>query len=70
MEYLTSKNIHTSVHFRPLHTFTKFKQDRDFPVADKEWLKLITLPVHLNMTDEDIDYVIYWVKQFFKELKN
>ena len=70
MEFLTSKNIHTSVHFRPLHTFTRFKQDREFPVADKEWLKLITLPVHLNMTDEDIDYVIFWVQDFFCNTKS
>lgn len=66
IDYLNDKKIHTSVHFRPLHTFTYYKRDREFPVADKEWKKLITLPVHLNMTDKDIDYVIYWVKEFFK----
>jgi dTDP-4-amino-4,6-dideoxygalactose transaminase len=26
---------------------------------------MMTLPVHLNMSDEDIDYIIYWVKEFF-----
>ena len=31
-----------------------------------EWNKLITLPCHPNMTDEDIDYVIYWVKKYFE----
>jgi dTDP-4-amino-4,6-dideoxygalactose transaminase len=35
--------------------------------ADIEWLKLISLPVHLNMTDDDIEYVIYWVNEFFKD---
>ena len=43
--------------------------DREFPIADKEWLKLISLPVHPAMTEEDIDYVIYWVNQYFKENK-
>lgn len=66
IDYLKDKNIHTSVHYRPLHLFTQFKDESEFPVANKEWLKVITLPVHLNMTDEDIDYVIYWVKEFFK----
>ena len=65
IDFLKDKNIHTSVHYRPLHLFTQFKDDSKFPVADVEWLKMITLPVHLNMTDEDIDYVIYWVKEFF-----
>jgi perosamine synthetase len=65
IDYLKDKNIHTSVHYRPLHLYTQFKDDSEFPVADREWLKIITLPLHLNMTDEDIDYVIYWVNHFF-----
>ena len=43
--------------------------DKNFPVADKEWLKLISLPVHPAMTEEDIDYVIYWVNEYFKDKK-
>ena len=70
IDYLKDKNIHTSVHYRPLHLFTQFRDESIFPVADKEWLKMITLPVHLNMTDKDIDYVIYWVKEFFSNFIN
>ena len=40
---------------------------RDYPVANKEWKKLISLPCHPGMTEEDIDYVIYWVKKYFTE---
>ena len=72
IDYLASKNIHTSVHFKPLHKYEIIQKhlthkDRKFPVADKEWLKLVSLPVHSGMTEEDIDYVIYWVNQYFKE---
>lgn len=66
IDYLKDKNIHTSVHYRPLHQFTMFKDEGDFPVADFQWQRIITLPVHLNMTDDDVDYVIYWVKEFFR----
>lgn len=65
MDYLASKKIHTSVHFKPLHKYEVTKQNREYPVADTEWLKLISLPVHPAMNDEDIDYVIYWVKEYF-----
>ena len=68
IDFLKEKNIHTSVHYRPLHLFTQFKDNSGFPVADVEWTKIITLPVHLNITDEDIEYIIYWVKQFFTSL--
>tara|TARA_R110000744_G_scaffold33041_1_gene77038 strand:- start:12654 stop:13787 length:1134 start_codon:yes stop_codon:yes gene_type:complete len=74
IDYLASKNVHTSVHFKPLHKYEIIKKhlthpNKKFPIADKEWLKLISLPVHPAMTEEDIDYVIYWVNQYFKENK-
>ena len=67
IEYLGSKKIHTSVHFKPLHKYDIVKQDREYPVADREWLRLISLPVHPGMTEEDINYVIYWVNKYFEE---
>ena len=67
IDYLASKNIHTSVHFKPLHKYNVVKSmnQREYPVADVEWKKLISLPCHPGMNDEDIDYVMYWVREFF-----
>ena len=69
IDYLGSKNIHTSVHFKPLHKYGILRQTnyREYPVADNIWESLISLPCHPAMTDEDIDYVIYWVNQYFEE---
>lgn len=69
IDYLADKKIHTSVHFKPLHKYevVKHMNQRDYPVADTEWKRLISLPCHPGMTEDDIDYVIYWVKQYFKE---
>ena len=68
IDYLKEKNIHTSVHYRPIHYLTYYKEDEsNFPIASKEWLKMITLPVHLNITDIDINYIIYWVKEFYNK---
>ena len=67
IDYLKSKMIHTSVHFKPLHLYDIVKQEREFPVADSEWTKLLSLPVHPAMDDGDIDYVVYWVKKYFEE---
>jgi perosamine synthetase len=68
MEYLSSKNIHTSVHYKPLHLHPiNHGQISEFRVADSEWIKMVTLPCHNAMTQEDIDYVIYWINRFFEE---
>ena len=66
MDYLADKKIHTSVHYKPLHLHTLLKDGKKLPVAEEEWQKLISLPCHSAMTQEDIDYVIYWVKEYFK----
>ena len=69
IDYLSSKNVHTSVHFKPLHKYGILRQTnyRDYPVADNIWESLISLPCHPAMTDEDIDYVIYWVNKYFED---
>jgi len=70
MAYLVDKNIHTSVHFKPLHQYDYLKTDRSYPVADVEWLKLVSLPCHNGMTDDDISYVVYWVNKYITEVYN
>jgi perosamine synthetase len=68
IDYLADKKIHTSVHFKPLHLYELMRDDnKKLPVSEKEWVKLITLPTHSGMTDDDIDYVIYWVNKFIEE---
>ena len=68
IDYLANKKIHTSVHFKPLYKYGPIKQDREYPVCETEWTKLISLPCHNAMKEEDIDYVIYWVNEYFKNI--
>jgi perosamine synthetase len=74
INYLADKKIHTSVHFKPLHLYKLLEHDpylmgfeKKLPVSEQEWVKLISLPCHNGMTDEDIDYVVYWVNKFIEE---
>ena len=58
--------------FIPLYTLNPckydiLKQEREYPVADLEWPKFISLPCHNAMTDYDIDYVIFWVNKYFEK---
>ena len=69
INYLATKKIHTSVHFKPLYLYDVVKDmnQREYPIINKEWKRLITLPCHPAMNEEDIDYVIYWVKEYFSK---
>lgn len=68
MQYLAKKKIHTTVHYKPLHKHSVFRQKRRFPVADKEWKKFISFPCHAAMTINDAKYVVHFVKKFFSEI--
>lgn len=69
VDYLAAKNIHTSVHFKPLHKYTLLQRDdRTYPVANTEWKNLISFPVNNGMDIiDDVDYVLYWVNKYYTE---
>ena len=71
MEFLSSKKIHTTVHFKPLHLYPIFKQKRSYPIADEQWHNFISLPCHAGMKNGDIDYeVVLGHRVFLKKIKN
>lgn len=63
IQELTARNIGTSVHFIPNHLQPYYRdkygyQPEDFPVAYSEYQRLVSLPLNLRMSDQDIEDVI------------
>ncbi|MCE9637654.1 MAG: DegT/DnrJ/EryC1/StrS family aminotransferase [Planctomycetes bacterium] len=60
---LEARRIGASVHFLPLH-MQPYYRDRqglrpdDMPVAWSAWPRLLSLPIHPGLTDDDVDDVI------------
>ena len=64
--HLKNKGIATGVHFYPLTLQPLFKPYAyDCPVADKIWETFVTLPSHVDLTDEEVNFVIFQLKEFF-----
>lgn len=63
IEELAAREIGTSVHFIPMHLHPYYRDkygytpDR-FPVAYQNFLRMLSLPIHPGLTDEDVDDVI------------
>ena len=63
VESLSEANIECSVHYIPLHLFD-FYQDQygyqvgDFPCAESAFERVVSLPLHPGLTEEDIHIVI------------
>jgi dTDP-4-amino-4,6-dideoxygalactose transaminase len=67
IEELKARNIGTSVHFIPIHLHPYYRDKYgltpdDFPVAFANYQRLISLPLHPRLSDEDVDDVIEAVK--------
>ncbi len=59
---LRAANIGVNVHYRPVHLHTYYRDrfgycEGAFPVAEKAFSALLTLPLFPGMTDEDVDRV-------------
>lgn len=59
-ETLAKAGIATSVHFKPLHLMTYWKDSarNPMPVADRVWKKLLSLPVHDGLSWDDQTFII------------
>ena len=64
--YLLNNNIYTTVRYHPLHLMEVFNSKRKLPVAEQINEELLNLPLHPNLSDEDVKYIITKIKQFGK----
>jgi dTDP-4-amino-4,6-dideoxygalactose transaminase len=57
---LNERRIQTSVHYPPIHTFTRYSplaQRRPLPQTDSVAKRLLTLPLYGGLSDEQVDAV-------------
>ena len=68
---LAERGVNTNVHYKPLPMMTAYKamgwDIKDFPNAYAYYEKLITLPLHTKLSDEDVEYVIENYKEVVGE---
>ncbi len=64
---MAKKGIACNVHYKPLPLLTAYKKlgfdIKDYPNAYNQFKNEITLPLHTNLTDEEVSYVIHTFKE-------
>ena len=66
--YLKNKAIFSKVYFDPIHLTTYYKDNfksSNLPVTEKISDQILSLPLYPNMTDEEKDYLISSISEFF-----
>lgn len=69
IDYLKKKGISSAVYYpKPLHLCKHFREmgfkEGDFPVAEKLSKQVISLPVHPNVTKEQLNHIVNVFKEF------
>lgn len=74
IEKLKENNIGVSVHFIPIHLHPYYKEQfgfktGDFPISEKIYEQILSLPLYSRMSDKDVDDVIYSIEKILKFYK-
>lgn len=68
-DHLREKGIGVNVHYIPVHTQPYYEQlghkAGDYPVAEDYYARAISIPMYSTLTDEEQDYVIHCIREFF-----
>jgi dTDP-4-amino-4,6-dideoxygalactose transaminase len=69
-DYMRSLNIFVQVHYEPVHLMPYYRQfgnkEGDLPVVENYSKHCLTLPIYPTLTEEEQDFVIEKIKEFYK----
>ncbi len=69
-DYLRDKGIGVNVHYIPVHTQPYYEKlghkVGDYPVAEDYYSRALSIPMYSTLSDEEQDYVISCIQDFFK----
>ncbi|MDO4401276.1 MAG: DegT/DnrJ/EryC1/StrS family aminotransferase [Coriobacteriia bacterium] len=72
IERMAESGVSANVHYKPLPLLTAYRElgfsIQDFPNAYTQFANEITLPLHTQLTDDDIDYVCDVYKQAIEDV--
>ena len=61
---MNDKNIEIGIHYKPVHQMTLYKNLARLPITEKIGKQIVSLPIHPNLTENDIDEIIVNVNRF------
>lgn len=68
IEALAENGVGTSVHYKPIHQLTYYKEKyhlkaEDYPNAEKTWRGNVSLPLYPFMLEDDLQYIVEKIKK-------
>ncbi len=65
-DWLREHRVGSGMHYIPNHLYEMYKPyvREPLPVIEREWLRCLTLPLHPNMSNSDVEYIIEVIRHF------
>jgi len=63
---MQENGIETGIHYRPIHTMSMYKNRINLPVTEKAGKEIVSLPIHPNLSESEIDKIIKFTNKFTK----
>ena len=64
MRKMSLKGIQTGIHYIPIHKMQLFHDKKKLPITEKISKQIVSLPIHPNLTDEDVENIIKCTNKF------
>ena len=64
MKKMTEYGVETGIHYKPIHKMTLYKSSIKLPVTEEVGKHIVSLPIHPNLTENDVDKIIKLTNQF------
>lgn len=63
--HLAEKGIETGIHYKPNHLLSRFTLGYELPVTEGLYCELLSLPCHVDISDQDVHTVVKRMKDFY-----
>lgn len=65
-EYLLINGVEVGIHYKPNHMLSKFSTGKSLPVTEGIYSKVLTLPCHIDLTNDEQEYVMQLIGDFYE----
>ena len=66
MKKMSENNIETGIHYNPIHKMSFYNSKIPLPVTEIAGSKIVSLPTHPNLSNNDINRIIKMANKFAK----
>ena len=66
IKFMNNCGIEVGVHYKPVHMMSMYKSSKSLLITESIWPQLVSIPMHVNLTDDNVKYIIEKINEFHR----